>query len=680
MAVSRFNNLAEYTAFDPYIPTEADMYAKVRGLETNALLAKQQTDQALHDKLGETSDLLSVFEPSKTYTTYLGDKARVDNPSRLYPLYQQKVSDIYSQQQALIDKHADNLSTPEAQRDFNKFQGYLKNTLGELKQIKESDKIRQKSEEDINKSLADSDVGNIGGAIFPYNASMDAQYGLNSQMGNVYNNTPIAGTKVVDVDKKIDDYIGTNKIRTIKDDYLNKLGIKTIADAISVIEDGSTSIETKRRSRAQLKGLADAYLNSDRSEVINNARQIQYDSIRRGNPLDDQTALKQAEDQVLRRFYQFDIKDSKTDRNRSIKQLSTEDQKALGKGIYDPLRNVSIIENPLMDSNVAPEVFELDSKGNPITKKVAVNIRPIGGSIVGTGSNFQGTDYRTTSASKPEDYSGLLYGDDKNSELFRSILSAEGVNIVGDVKSTDIPKIQKALKDNRERVYNNMQLATNGYDAVQLNTPKLDQTLSNQLNASTLRFNKDQTLPEDLPKKDTKTGSLDGSKFNEWLSTKQNVKIQTDNILAGTGQLGKPLGFKRTVLYQDEKGGTVKKLDVYQDSPFKDVNDNPYYNALNEITRYTSSGKDASQIKIPTYSGEFIFELKRTPNNQKKTYDYSGRVFDPNSGTWESFDQFKKDVSKGALLDVLKNSEGVGRNFTNNDINQIEALYNNTEQ
>src|SRR6188508_2978930 len=602
------------------------MYGKVREVGYNDLLAKKQLDDASHAKLGEVGTLLNQFRPSETFNTYLQDKTAVVNRNRLHDDYQNIAIDLANKQEELVNKHANNLSTPEAQKDFNDYQNYVNRAVGQLKSIKESEDTLKKSQDELAKQLAEGDVGNIDGSLSQANRDFLSHYSTNSQLGNLYNKNLITGTKIIDNSKKIKDYIGDNMTFIRKDDVLGKLGIRTVDDILPVLQDSKTSYETKQRLSSHLQSLANNYITENQGAVANHAKQIMYDQsvINPDKPISQEEAYKQAEQQVRNRFNQFIIDDRKIGRDLNTEYTTTK------------MRTVK------------------DEFG--VRDKVPTKIT------------------RTLTASTPQEYSKLLY----DNEAFRNVLNAEGVNIVGDVKSTDIPKIQKALKDNKERVYNNLQLATNGYDAVQLNVPKLDQTMSNQINATTLRFNKDQTLPKDLPQKDTKTGSMDGSTFNDWLAGKYNVKIQTDNILAATGQLGKPVGLKRTVIYQDEKGGPSKKLDIYQDSPFKDINDNPDYNALNEITKYTSSGKDASQVKVPTNKGDCIFELKRTPNNQTKTYDYSGKVYDPITRTWSSYEDFKKASTVGILLDVLKNSEGVGRSFTKDDIGQVENMYNNS--
>src|SRR6188508_821140 len=651
------------------------MYGKVREVGYNDLLAKKQLDDASHAKLGEVGTLLNQFRPSETFNTYLQDKTAVVNRNRLHDDYQNIAIDLANKQEELVNKHANNLSTPEAQKDFNDYQNYVNRAVGQLKSIKESEDTLKKSQDELAKQLAEGDVGNIDGSLSQANRDFLSHYSTNSQMSNLYNKNLITGTKIIDNSKKIKDYIGDNMTFIRKDDVLGKLGIRTVDDILPVLQDSKTSYETKQRLSSHLQSLANNYITENQGAVANHAKQIMYDQsvINPDKPISQEEAYKQAEQQVRNRFNQFIIDDRKIGRDLNTKLLSDEQAKGSGKGVYSPTRDISIIENPLMDSNVKPEVFDLDDKGNLKTEYTTTKMRTVKDEF-GVRDKVPTKITRTLTASTPQEYSKLLY----DNEAFRNVLNAEGVNIVGDVKSTDIPKIQKALKDNKERVYNNLQLATNGYDAVQLNVPKLDQTMSNQINATTLRFNKDQTLPKDLPQKDTKTGSMDGSTFNDWLAGKYNVKIQTDNILAATGQLGKPVGLKRTVIYQDEKGGPSKKLDIYQDSPFKDINDNPDYNALNEITKYTSSGKDASQVKVPTNKGDYIFELKRTPNNQTKTYDYSGKVYDPITRTWSSYEDFKKASTVGILLDVLKNSEGVGRSFTKDDIGQVENMYNNS--
>lgn len=666
MAISRLQNLAERSRFDIPVVDTATMYAQIRDAGYKDLLGKKALDDQTRQDLEALNQSIIKLQPQEQVATITRAGEIKKEPSRLTDEFQSIAGQLYQAQNEFYTKHQNNLSTPEAQLDYSKLRRQIGGAVSMLGDIKRSDEALKKSNEALYKFRSETNIRDIGGSAFPHNYNILNSYKRGST--NPYNYDVIMPSKAYDRNEDIKKYVGDNMIQVLKDTGLDPLQIKTVDDLIPVLQDSKVSTEVRRRTLANLNSLADNYIKTNETALYNDAAQRLMD-----NPIDNpNTYLDEVNNEVKNRFSEFFINDVKTDRNRSIRTLSDEQAKGTGAGMFNPLKNLSIVENPLMESNITPEVFELDTSGNIKTTYKTTE-------FVTERDEFGVTEKRPKEITKsvtiksPDEYSRLLYNDDK----FREVLTAEGVNIVGDVKESDIPRIQKALKDNRDRVYKNMQIATNGYDAVQLNTPKLDQTLSNQINASTLRFNKDQTLPEDLPQRDTQTKSLDGSTFNNWLSSKVGVKIQTDNILSGTGQLGKPLGFKRTVSYQDEKGGPVKKLDIYQDSPFKDVNDNPAYNALNEISKYTSSGKDASQIKVPTENGQYVFELKRIPNNSKMTYDYSGRVFDPTTRTWSKFEDFKKAATVASILDVLKNSEGIGRSFTKDDIGQIEAMYEN---
>lgn len=686
MAINRYYTPAQSQPFDPYIVDTATMYGNLRQAGYDNLLAKQQLDVNTQNEIGKTLDSLKAFAPENTEVFIpLNNGGSKTEQSKLPAFYNQITSDIYKGASDIAAKYNNNYTSPEAQKEISDFLNQTKSILPKLQELKNSDKALGEQNKIGEEHLKNTPLDALQGTLGEHVKSVRDKW-VNPNDFNFYTSLS-APTKGVNMSEAINKYIGDNLIQNYGREEAEKLGVVVGADGIPTFDISKTNVETRKRLLPELDKLADNFTKTNENHIHNVALEgMQNKELGEGFK-DEKDAEKTYLDtfsnkelEFKNRFREFEINDRKTKTDLTSKIVPTDYAEKGGIGLFDPLRNVSIIENPLMDNNVAPEVFEIDDKGNPMTKVINATVSSIGGNMSNTSSKFQGSGTKTIAATKPEDYSKLLYDESKIGETFRNILSIEGVNIIGDVKPTDIPKIQKALKSNKARVYNNMQLATNGYDATQLNVPKLDQTLDNQIYASTLRFNKDQTLPDDLPEKDTKTKSLDGKSFNEWLSKKYDVKIQTDNILANTGQLGKPLGFKRTVLYKDKLDGTVQKLDLYQDSPFKDVNDNPYYNALNEITKYTSSGKDASQIKVPTSNGEFIFELKRTTNNQKNTYDYTGKVYDPNSGTWEKFEDFKKDVTKSALLDVLKNSENVGRNFNNKDINQIEEIYNNTEK
>lgn len=671
--INRFQNLPEYTHFEPAVVDTASMYAKMREAGINNLQAKKQLTDQTKDTLDKVNQELYKFTPSESFLTLNTNSDVIQNPNRLY--HEEFVPLVNNYNTALTeyyDKHKGNLSTLEAQDDYRKLQNLGSSTINRLSEVKRSDDARQKSDDSLLKWKSDTPLGDINGNVWSHNKDMLNSFSVGSKSPLL--TTPIQPNKAINIEESINKYIGDNGIQIIKDARLSQPEIDAAGGLIPYLKSGKVTQETRQRLSPILDKFYNNWETVNKPLLENEALQRIYDNSLIGGDQsknDFNNHLQNVRSQYKNRFNEFAINDSKTDRDLDYKLLSDDQAKGSGKGIYNPTRDISIIENPLMDSNVKPEVFDLDDKGNLKTQYTTTEMRTVKDEF-GVRDKVPTKITRTLTASTPQEYSKLLY----DNEAFRNVLNAEGVNIVGDVKAGDIPKIQKALKDNKDRVYNNLQLATNGYKAVQLNVPKLDQTMTNQINATTLRFNKDQTLPKDLPQKDTKTGSMDGSTFNDWLSNKYNVKIQTDNILAATGQLGKPVGLKRTVLYQDEKGGTTKRLDIYQDSPFKDINDNPDYNALNEITKYTSSGKDASQVKVPTNKGEYIFELKRTPNNQNKTYDYTGKVYDPITKTWSTYEDFKKASTVGILLDVLKNSEGVGRSFTKDDIGQVEALYN----
>lgn len=683
MAINRYYTPAQSQPFDPYVVDTATMYGNLRQAGYDNLLAKQKLDIDTQNEIGKSFDSLKAFAPENTEVFIpLNNGGSKTEKSKLPTFYNQMTSEIYKEASDLAAKYNNNYTSPEAQKEVSDYLQHVKSILPKLQELKNSDKVLGEQNKIGEEHLKNTSLDALQGTLGEHVKSVRDKW-VNPNDFNFHTSLS-APTKGVNMSEAINKYIGDNLIRNYGKEKAEKLGVVVGADGIPTFDISKTSTETRKRLEPELDKLADNFTKTNKNHIHNVALEgMQNKEFSEG--LKDQ---KDAEKTYLdtfsnkelewkNRFREHKINDEKKKTDITSKFVPTEYAEKGGIGLFDPLRNVSIIENPLMDNNVAPEVFELDDKGNAIITSQTPHVHYGRGGQEFRDGSF---DMVKTSVSKPQEYSRLLYSEDKTGEAFRNILTAEGVNIVGDVKSTDIPKIQNALKSNKARVYNNMQLATNGYDATQLNVPKLDQTLNNQIFASTLRFNKDQTLPDDLPEKDTRTRGLDGKSFNDWLSKKYDVIIQTDNILANTGQLGKPLGFKRTVLYKNETNGTVQRLDLYQDSPFKDVNDNPYYNALNEITKYTASGKDANQVKVPTNNGEFIFELKRTANNQKNTYDYTGKVYDPNSGTWEKFEDFKKDVTKGALLDVLKNSEGVGRNFSNKDINQIEEIYNSTEK
>lgn len=683
MAINRYYTPAQSQPFDPFVVDTATMYGNLRQAGYDNLLAKQKLDVDTQNEIGKTLDSLKAFAPENTEVFIpLNNGGSKTEKSKLPTFYNQMTSGIYKGASDIAAKYNNNYTSPEAQKEISEYLQSVKSVLPKLQELKNSDKALGEENKIGEEHLKNTPLDALQGTLGEHVKTVRDKW-VNPNDFNFHTSLS-APTKGVNMSEAINKYIGDNLIKNYGDEAYKKLGVVVGADGIPTFDISKTSIETRKRLEKDLDILTDNFTKTNKSHIHNVGLEgLQLKELTQG--LKDQ---KDAEKTYLdtfsnkelewkNRFREFKIDDTKTKTDITSKFVPTDYAVKGGLGLFDPLRNVSIIENPLMDNNVAPEVFELDNSGNPVITSQTPHIHyGRGGQRFETGS----MDTIKTPLSKASDYSKLLYSEDKIGEAFRNILSAEGLNYIGDIKESDIPKIKDAIKKNSQRVYNNMQLATNGYDATQLNVPKLDQTLDNQIHASTLRFNKDQTLPDDLPEKDTKTKGLDGKSFNDWLSKKYDVKIQTDNILANTGQLGKPLGFKRTVLYKDKSDGTVQRLDLYQDSPFKDVNDDPYYNALNEITKYTASGKDASQIKVPTNNGEFIFELKRTANNQKNTYDYTGKVYDPNDGTWEKFEDFKKDVTKGALLDVLKNSEGVGRNFTNKDINQIEEIYNNTEK
>lgn len=375
MAVSRFTNLPEYTPFDIYVPTSADMEAKVRQLEVNDLMAKKAIDDDLHNKLGETGQLFSKFKPNQFFNVQHESGDVTPTASRLYPAYQAKIQEFYNKQQELLDKHSDNLSTPEAQRDFQKFQGYTNSVLSELADIKASDEALTKSEEARAKAIAENTGGNIDGFFNQYNTQLERHYGLNSPMSNIYNKSVILPSKAIDRNKHITDYVGDKLVTKLKSERLIDPSITTISQLIPAIREGKISNEARTRipqllvggkykdpitgKTIEARGLMKDWVDEYKPMIIDHAQQRVRDT---GVSYDE--AYKSVENEVRNDFLQNVIGDYSQGIDANTKLLSDEQAKGSGKGIYDMMNGLTSMENFVMDNKNKPTLIPTDDKGN----------------------------------------------------------------------------------------------------------------------------------------------------------------------------------------------------------------------------------------------------------------------------------------------------------------------------
>ncbi len=733
MAVSRFSNLAEYTPFDPYVPTEADMYGKVREVGYNDLLAKKQLDDASHAKLGEVGSLLNQFRPSETFNTYLQDKTAVVNRNRLHDDYQNLVGDLANRQEALIQKHSDNLSTPEAQKDFSDYQSQVARTIGQLKSIKESDDTLKKSQDELSKQLAEGDVGNIDGSLAQANKDFLSHYGTNSQMGNLYNKNAITGTKIIDNAKKIKDYIGDNMTFIRKDDVLGKLGINTVDDILPVLQDSKTSYETKQRLGEHLQLLADNYVTENQAAVSNHAKQIMYDQsiLNPDKPISSQDAYKQAEQQVRDRFNQFIIDDRKIGRDLNTKLLSDTQAKASGKGAFDLMNGLTPLEFGTMDNKNAsfkdfklegdklvPTYKNLVSFGgktfinpeealNEMTKgktyspqtlesiKNSLNSIYAGSGVIGFKNQATGANIASIGTLLDQNEEGIKHKDfpkaieaqtqgiDLNSTSaikqrisrdpnFKQLLIDQGVNL----SNPNGFDVKKAIKNDKEATDKLVKVATNGWAGENLNSKALNQKLDDLTTSSTLRLGKKETLDKNLKELlNTKDYSVDGNSFKEVLNSDGKVENRTDGIIVGSGQNNTSVSLKRTAIVRDSKGNVVKEVPYIQDLSIPSINRNPAYKALNRLNELVTSGKpvyDEFGGGVDLGNG-YKAQLNKTYNPNTKEYEISGDVFDPTLGREIPWDIFSRQITKQAVGEVIKNTSILGGKESEN---QQGALLN----
>lgn len=731
--INRFQNLPEYTHFEPAVVDTASMYAKMREAGYNNLLAKKQLTDQTKGSLDKVNQEFAKFTPSESFLTLNTNSDVIQNPNRLY--HEEFVPLVNNYNTALneyYDKHKGNLSTLEAQDDYRKLQNLGSSTINRLSEVQKADKARQKSDENLLQWKSDTPLGDINGNVWSHNKDMLNSFSLGSKSPLL--TTPIQPNKAINIEESINKYIGDNGIQIIKDARLSQPEIDAAGGLIPYLKSGKVTEETKKRLSPILDKFYNNWETVNKPLLENEALQRIYDDSLIGG---DQTKndfnnhLQNVRNQYKNRFNEFVINDSKVDKDLDYKLLSDEQAKASGKGAFDLMNGLTPLEFGTMDNKNAsfkdfklegdklvPTYKNLVSFGgqtfinpeealNEMTKgktyspqtlesiKNSLNSIYAGSGVIGFKNQAIGANIASIGTLLDQNEEGIKHKDfpkaieaqsqniDLNSTSaikqrisrdpnFKQLLIDQGVNL-SNPSGFDV---KKAIKNDKEATDKLVKVATNGWAGENLNSKALNQKLDDLTTSSTLRLGKKETLDKSLKELlNTKDYSVDGNSFKEVLNSDGKVENRTDGIIVGSGQNNTSVSLKRTAIVRDIKGNVVKEVPYIQDLSIPSINRNPAYKALNRLNELVTSGKpvyDEFGGGVDLGNG-YKAQLNKTYNPNTKEYEISGDVFDPTLGREIPWDIFSRQITKQAVGEVIKNTSILGGKESEN---QQGALLN----
>ncbi len=710
--INRFQNLPEYTHFEPAVVDTASMYAKMREANYNNLLGKKQLSDQTKQNLDKVNQELYKFTPSESFLTLNTNSDVIQNPNRLYhEEFTPLVNNYNNALNVYYDKHKGNLSTLEAQDDYRKLQNLGSSTINRLSEVKKSDDARQKSDDFLLKWKSDTPLGDINGNVWSHNRDMLSSFSLGSKSPLM--TTPLQPNKAVNIEESIDKYIGDNGIQIIKDANLSKPEIDAAGGLIPYLKSGKVSRETRQRLDPILDKFYTNWETVNKPLLENESMQRLYDNSLSGgdqskNKLD--THLQNVRNQYKNRFREFAISDSKIDKDLDFKLLSDEQAKGSGKGVYNIMNGLTPLENHLMDNkNVYMKGFDITNDGrittshnfimnyngkdlfNPemayneltkdknLTQSQKESVQSVINNVFKADpkdGNFNSLKDQGMSqlkgilggSSRPEvvsakdktfDLSDNLLNDLKTNSSLNQVLIDQGFN----PKTATKEQVKLALRNDKEATDKLVKVATNGWAGEQLNSKNLNDKLNDALISSTVRLGKKETLDKNLKSIiDTKNYSADGNLFKQALNGEGKVENRTDDIIVGSGQNNTSVSLKRTAIVKDKEGKVIKEIPYIQDLSIPSINNNPTYKALNKLNELITSGQKVSD----EFSGGvdlgngFKAQLVKTYNPDTKSYDISGDVYDPNLGRDIPWDIFTQQVTKQAVSEVIKSSSILG--------------------
>lgn len=720
--INRFQNLPEYSHFEPAVVDTASMYAKMREAGVNDLLAKKQLSDQTKGSLDKVNQELYKFAPSESFLTLNTNSDVIQNPNRLY--HEEFVPLVNNYNTALneyYNKYKDNLSSVEAQNDYRKLQNLGSATVNRLTEVKKSDEARQKSDDFLLKWKSDTPLGDINGNVWSHNRDMLNSYSLGSKAPLM--TTPLQPNKAINIEESIGKYIGDNGIQIIKDANLSKPEVDAAGGLIPYLKSGKITEETRKRLTPILDRFYNNWEVANKSLLENESMQRVYDNSLLGKDQSKnkaETHLQDVRNQYKNRFREFAISDLKRDKDLDYKLLSDEQAKSSGKGVYNILNGLTPMENHVMDNkNSSLKDFKLDgdklgstyknlisfggktfinpteaynemTKGKTYSPEVQQIIKDdinkifneegvtgfknqtVGANLASLGAlldkNEEGIKLPLSqfpkaeeASSKSIDLSNMSSIKDriKRDPLFKQLLVDQNV----DLNNPTSMAIKQAIKNDKEATDKLIKVATNGWAGEQLNSSNLNNKLNDALISSTVRLGKKETLDKSLKEiLDSKNYSADGNSFKEVLNSEGKVENRTDNIIVGSGQSNTSVSLRRTAIIKDKEGKIIKEIPYIQDLSIPSINNNPTYKALNKLNELITSGQrvnDEFNGGVDLGNG-FKAQLVKTYNPSTKTYDISGDVYDPNLGRDIPWDIFTQQVTKQAVSEVIKSSSILG--------------------